>query len=110
MTNRIGPVDPTTINKAGNKIEDTGTKSKVADSAANRLAGSNERGASADTVELTENAKLLQRMVQTVGTSPAIDSQRVEAVKTAIQNGEYQVDVEAIADSMIRIDRLFGDQ
>ena len=109
MTNRIGPVDPTTINKASNKLEDASAKSKVSDNAPSRLPGSNDPGTSGDTVELTQNAKLLQSIVQTVADAPAVDQQRVEAVKTAIQNGEYQVNADAIADALIRADRLFGE-
>ena len=40
---------------------------------------------------------------------PAVDSQRVAEIKTAIENGDYHIDADAIADAMIRLDRSFGE-
>jgi flagellar biosynthesis anti-sigma factor FlgM len=40
---------------------------------------------------------------------PAVDSARVAEIKSAIENGDYQIDSDAIAEAMIRLDRSFGE-
>jgi negative regulator of flagellin synthesis FlgM len=58
-----------------------------------------------ETVELTSSAKLLERLEKTLASLPEIDRARVEAVKTAIENGDYQIDADRIADALLRADR-----
>jgi negative regulator of flagellin synthesis FlgM len=55
-----------------------------------------------DTVELTSSAKLLERLEKTLASLPEIDRARVDAVKTAIENGEYQIDADKIAAALLR--------
>ncbi|MCB1845715.1 MAG: flagellar biosynthesis anti-sigma factor FlgM [Halioglobus sp.] len=61
-----------------------------------------------DTVALTSGAKLLERLEKTLTSLPEIDASRVEAVKQAIANGDYEIDANKIADALIRSDREFG--
>jgi len=109
MTNRIGPVDPGAIGKAGNKVDETGTNRKVSGSSGLAPAAPQGRAASNDTVELTSGAKLLERLEKSLAALPDVDSARVAEVKAAIENGEYQIDSDAIADAMIRLERSFGE-
>ncbi|MEX2257914.1 MAG: flagellar biosynthesis anti-sigma factor FlgM [Woeseia sp.] len=62
-----------------------------------------------DTVALTSSAKLLERLEKTLASLPDIDRSRVEAVKSAIEHGEYQIDADKIAEAMLRTDRQFGE-
>jgi len=102
-------MDPSALGKAGNKVDNTGAGRKVSgDSGASQGASQSPASAS-DTVELTSSAKLLERLEKTLASLPAVDSKRVEEVKTAIENGEYQIDADAIADAMIRLERSFGE-
>ncbi|WP_156762929.1 flagellar biosynthesis anti-sigma factor FlgM [Woeseia oceani] len=64
--------------------------------------------AGSDTVELTSGAKLLERLDKTLSSLPDIDASRVEAVKTAIAKGDYEIDASKIADALIRSEREFG--
>ena len=64
---------------------------------------------SGDTVNLTSSAKLLERLDKTLASLPAVDSERVAEIKAAIENGDYQIDADAIADAMIRLDRSLGE-
>ena len=104
MSNRINPVDQGMLGKIGNKISQTNGEKKV---------GAEKTGAdtasvpaiSGDKVELTQNAQLLQRLDKTLGELSAVDSRRIDAVREAIQNGDYEVDAEKIADAMLRFDR-----
>ncbi len=109
MTNRIGPMDQGTLGKIGNKVDEAGTSSKVSkDSAAPEKASASPAPAT-DTVNLTSDAKLLERLDKTLASLPAVDSARVAEIKAAIENGEYQIDADAIADAMIRLDLTLGD-
>ncbi|MDJ0911175.1 MAG: flagellar biosynthesis anti-sigma factor FlgM [Woeseiaceae bacterium] len=111
MTNKIGPVDPNMIAKVGNKIDEsrpaerTSAKSPAAESAAARP----EAAAAADTVSLTSGAQLLERLEKSLEALPAVDSQRVDEIRTAIENGDYEIDPQAIADAMLRMERSFGE-
>lgn len=109
MTNRIGPVDPNMIGKIGNKLDEAGATSTASTDKA-PTGGSAGRPASAgDTVQLTSGAQLLERLEKSLESLPAVDSQRVSEVKSAIENGNYEIDAEAIADAMLRLERSFGE-
>lgn len=109
MTNRIGPVDHTSIGKSGNKADETGSVGKLPrDSAAPGAVAANKPTA-ADTVKLTSSAKLLERLEKTLATLPEVDSSRVAEVKTAIENGEYTIDADAIAESILSFERSPGE-
>ena len=108
MTNRIGPVDPSAIGKAGNKVEETGSGRKVSGSAGATEAPQG-RASTSDTVELTSSAQLLERLEKGLAGLPDVDAARVTEVRTAIENGEYTIDADAIADAMIRFERSFGE-
>lgn len=108
MSNTIKPVDNSMINKLGDKLGST--KEALSTSGAHRIdkqpAGAAE--AKPDTVELTSGAQLLERLDKSLASLPDIDQGRVDAVKTAIANGDYTIDAEKIADALIRFDREFG--
>ena len=108
MANRIGPVDPGAIGKAGNKVDETSTSRKLTGGAGAADAPQG-RATTSDTVELTSGAKLLERLEKSLAGLPDVDSARVAEVKLAIENGEYRIDADAIADAMIRFERSFGE-
>ena len=109
MTNRIGPVDQSMIGKIDNKVEGSSSAGRAA---ADKTAAGRESGAAPaarDTVELTNRAQLLERLEKSLESAPAIDGGRVAEVKAAIENGDYEIDAEALADAMIRFERALGD-
>jgi negative regulator of flagellin synthesis FlgM len=59
-------------------------------------------------VELTSSARLLERQEKSFASLPEIDRARVEAVKTAIANGEYQIDAGRIAAALLRTEQQLG--
>ena len=102
-------MDQGILGKIGNKVDEAGTSNKVSrDQAAPDKASANP-AASSDTVNLTNDAKLLARLDETLASLPAVDSARVAEIKAAIENGNYEIDADAIADAMIRLDRSFGE-
>lgn len=54
-----------------------------------------------DSVELTHKAQQLLRLEEKLAEFPAVDSQRVDAIRTAIADGTYQVDADVIAQRML---------
>ena len=109
MTNRIGPVDHGAIGKVGNKVDDTGSSRKVSGDSVAPQGAATGSASTSDTVELTSSAKLLERLEKSLESLPAVDSGRVEEIKTAIENGNYEIDADAIADALIRFERSFGE-
>jgi negative regulator of flagellin synthesis FlgM len=102
-------MDHGTLGKIGGKVDEAGTSGKVSkDSTAPDKASVDARSAT-DTVNLTSDAKLLERLDKTLAGLPAVDSARVAEIKSAIENGDYQIDSDAIAEAMIRLDRSFGE-
>ncbi len=101
-------MDPSSIGKASGKLNETSASKVSGDKAAQTSAatGAKSRG---DTVELTSHAKLLERLDKTLATLPAVDEVRVAEIKTAIENGEYEIDADAIADAMLRFERSLGE-
>lgn len=111
MANRINPVDQGMVGRINGKISD-----KTGDTGATRgIAGEassvdRDRGtvAMSDTVELTSSAKLLERLEKSLAGMPDLDQSRVEAVRTAIQQGDYQIDADRIAEAILRTDQELG--
>ena len=101
-------MDPSSIGKAGGKLNET-SASKVSDDKAAPSSASAGAASRGDTVELTSHAKLLERLDKTLATLPAVDDVRVAEIKTAIENGEYEIDADAIADAMLRFERSLGE-
>ena len=108
MSNGINPMDHRILGKLGTKIGETGTTKTVRSEAPVGGQESAKKAGTGDTVELTSSAKLLERLEKTLSTMPEIHSSRVAAVKAQIENGEYQIDVEKIADALIRADKEIG--
>jgi negative regulator of flagellin synthesis FlgM len=58
-----------------------------------------------ETVSITRSALLLGKLEEVVHGLPVVDADRVRAIKDAVAAGTYQVDDQAVADNMIRLDR-----
>lgn len=64
------------------------------------------QSSSADQVEL-QSTQLLQGLQQQAEQVPEVDQQRVDSIKQAIANGEYQPDPEKIAQQFTKLEQLF---
>jgi negative regulator of flagellin synthesis FlgM len=58
-----------------------------------------------ETVNITPSALLLAKLEEIVRAAPAVDTDKVGAIKAAITAGTYAVDDQSVADGMIRLDR-----
>jgi negative regulator of flagellin synthesis FlgM len=63
-------------------------------------------GGGGDRVTLTDTARRLSELTSTVSAQPAVDSNRVEQIRQAIQDGSYQVNPERIADRLIAMEKV----
>lgn len=109
MATRIGPLDQSMIGKIGNKIEETGKNAAISPDTGVKNTAAARHDSRSDTVELTTSAKLLERLEKSLETLPAIDDARITEIRTAIRNGDYQIDARAIADAMMRFERSVGE-
>jgi negative regulator of flagellin synthesis FlgM len=63
------------------------------------------RPAEHDTVDVTDAARLMQRVEAILAAAPATDQNRVEEVKRALASGAYEIDPERIAAQVARLER-----
>jgi negative regulator of flagellin synthesis FlgM len=80
--------------------------------AAKRAGGSSSGDSSAatppstsDRVNLTRSGVLMSKLEEIVQSSPAVDADRVRAIKDALASGSYEIDDQRVADNMLRFDR-----
>lgn len=62
-------------------------------------------GAGSNAVNITDQAKQLASLEQALQTLPAVDEARVAEIRSAIQDGRYQVNPERIADKLLRLEQ-----
>src|SRR5262249_15032977 len=58
-----------------------------------------------DTVDLTDAARLMQRVENMLSSVPPTDRARVDAVRQALANGAYEIDPQRIAARVVRLER-----
>ncbi len=62
--------------------------------------------AAADQVTLTSDAQQLERVVAAARAEPDVDVAKVQALREAIESGQYKVDTDRITDALISIDKV----
>ena len=64
---------------------------------------------SSDRVSLTGEARQLREIETRLASAPVVDSQRVEAVRSAIDAGTFTVNPERIAEKMMSLEQALTD-
>lgn len=59
----------------------------------------------ADSVRLTGDAQRAATVEKAIANTPSIDEGRIEAVRSAIQNGQYSIDAQRVADKILLLER-----
>lgn len=108
MDNKIGPVDRSLAGKAGKKTGETVTDARVT-AAPLQGGGGGQTARTDDTVALTGRAQLLERLEKSLEPLSPVDSARVAEIRSAIENGEYTLDSAAVAEAMLRFERLLDN-
>ncbi|PCJ40826.1 MAG: flagellar biosynthesis anti-sigma factor FlgM [SAR86 cluster bacterium] len=70
----------------------------------NTSAPNTEQKSVKDTVSMTDQVGLLQRIEKQIASIPAVNSAKVAEIKQAIADGSYKVDPNAIAEKLIEME------
>ncbi len=65
---------------------------------------------SSETVSMTDAAVNLKKMSKQLGRLPVVESKRVEEIKKAIENGDFEIDELHVADKLIGMERLIHER
>jgi negative regulator of flagellin synthesis FlgM len=72
-------------------------------SSANSTASADQSSAnSAEGAQITDSARTLATLEQSLRDTPAIDEARVESVRNNLANGSYKVNAERVADKLLQ--------
>lgn len=61
----------------------------------------------ADTVQISSQGKVLNRLQDQMGKEASVNREKVESLKAAIANGTYKPDAQSIAQHMLESDQSF---
>ncbi|MBQ0724268.1 MAG: flagellar biosynthesis anti-sigma factor FlgM [Cycloclasticus sp.] len=92
------------INIKGTSTKSSQTTSKKSNSsgkASKTSEANSSKTATADSIDLTATASTLQQIEQSLSDIPIIDSARVENVSQSIENGDYEINDDTIAERII---------
>jgi negative regulator of flagellin synthesis FlgM len=70
---------------------------------------SSAKQAGADRIVLTGEARQLQKLEAQLASEPVVHSQRVEAVRSAVENGTFTIDPQRIAEKMMSLEEALMD-
>ena len=71
-----------------------------------RPQNSNTRG---ENVNLSSQAKNLKQLEQSLGEFPEMDDERIEQIRSALEDGSFKIDAEKLAQKMLDLDKsIFG--
>ncbi|HED18728.1 MAG TPA: flagellar biosynthesis anti-sigma factor FlgM [Gammaproteobacteria bacterium] len=70
---------------------------------------SGNTGNSSDRVSLTGEARRLKELETRLASTPVVDSQRVKAVRSAIENGTFTINPERIAEKLVSLEVALSD-
>lgn len=95
--------DPRT-NAANLGLDKTLTDNKVNQAKTNgeQKPANKSAAPSGDNVTISSMAQQLKNIESSINTAPAFDAEKVNAIKSAIQNGDFTVNTEKVADGLIQ--------
>ena len=97
-TNTTLPVNNQVNAKAAKQVK---AEQSQADNTGNTNTGAST---SADTVSVTSEADKLRQLEQKLSALPAVDSERVEAVRQSIAEGTFSVNPDRIAEKLLQFE------
>ena len=99
-------------NLANNRLQNTGNSQSANTKQATSSPDNRAATVKTDSVSLTNEAQQLQQMQKNLNSASTGNESRVESLKKAVANGEYQVNSEAVAKKMFSfestLDKLLG--
>jgi negative regulator of flagellin synthesis FlgM len=94
-------------------VHTAGNRGKVSEQASDKVANGgapnaqNTTAGQGDTVRLSDTAQALQRSTNTQSNAD-VDTDKIDRIKAAIDDGSYRIDNERIAERMLQFDKLLG--
>jgi negative regulator of flagellin synthesis FlgM len=85
-------------------IKGSNTQGAVADKSQGEASAPATAAQSADHVTLTNSARFLQKVEESVAKAPVVDTAKVASVKQAVQSGTYHVDAGRVADKLLQFE------
>lgn len=103
--NGIGPGQVNTQKTTADKSSGAQTTQPSAGEQAKAQA----QGARGENVNLSSQAKDLKQLEQKLGNYPEMDDDRIEQIRSALEDGSYKIDAEKLAQKMLEMDKsIFG--
>ncbi|KPQ01724.1 flagellar biosynthesis anti-sigma factor FlgM [Marinobacter sp. HL-58] len=103
--NGIGPGQVNTQKTTADKSSGT----QNTQPSAGEQAKTQAQSARGENVNLSSQAKDLKQLEQKLGNYPEMDDERIEQIRTALENGSYKIDAEKLAQKMLEMDEsIFG--
>jgi len=99
-------INGVTTHKAPSTTDDPHLKQAVEQPNTQQDSG---RSSTTDTVSLSDNAVQLGKLGDSASSKPVVDAQRVEQVKQAIENGNYEVDPAKVAEKLMQFESVLKD-
>lgn len=78
-------------------------------SSGSEKAASEQSGSTSDRISLTGDAQKLKGLESELASQPVVDTQRVNAVRAAVEDGTFTVNPERIAEKMISLEQALTD-
>lgn len=100
MTIKINNLTPVSVHSSN---DDTLIQQPSNDPYAQQQSG---KLSTSDTISLTEVAVRLGKLENPMANLPVVDTQRIEKIKQAIDNGSYEVDPARIADKLMQFEHI----
>ncbi len=86
------------------------TVSETRSSSSAPASGGASTAAAGDKLSLSAQADRLSTLTRIAAASPDIDTAKVEALRAQIAEGNYEIDADRLASSMLQADRQLGRQ
>lgn len=67
------------------------------------------KGSASETISMTDAAVNLKKISKEMGKLPVVESKRVEEIKKAIENGDFEIDEVFVADKLIGMEKLLHE-
>lgn len=104
MPSDIKQLRPGHVPTANSNGKARGPEHAASQSAHNRTAEPSAKAT--DTVTVTDEATRLQNMEQALANTPVVNAEKVAELRQAIASGNYQPNIERIADKLIELEDL----
>jgi negative regulator of flagellin synthesis FlgM len=95
----------TKITGLENRAVQVGTDKKVSRTSDSSAAPAEHAAASVSPVQITDSAKQLAALEQTLQGAAPVNEAKVSAIRLAIEEGRYEIKAHVVADKLLRVER-----